>query len=101
MRSALFERVLTLQGRSVGGQFLDWHGTKLVLPNSSTRCLEWLCLPWNVLLCAVVYFVVRVWSVSSLDETVGVFPCEAERPGQLLTYSLFSVVQNCPEVRDS
>ena len=58
-------------------------------------------LPWNVLLCAVVYFVVRVWSVSSLDETVGVFPCEAERPGQLLTYSLFSVVQNCPEVRDS
>ena len=53
------------------------------------------------LLCAVVYFVVRVWSVSSLDETVGVFPCEAERPGQLLTYSLFSVVQNCPEVRDS
>ena len=25
-------------------------------------------LPWNVLLCAVVYFVVRVRSVSALDE---------------------------------
>ena len=48
-----------------------------------------------------VYFVVRVRSVSSLDETVGVFACEAEPPGELLTDSLFSVVQNCPEVRDS
>ena len=47
------------------------------------------------------FFVVRVTSVNSLDETMGVFPCEAEPPGQLLSGSLFSVVQNCPEVRDS
>ena len=25
----------------------DWHGTKLALPNSSTRSLEWECLPWK------------------------------------------------------
>ena len=33
-------------------------------------------LPWNVLLCAVVYFVVRKRSVGAPDECMNVSPCE-------------------------
>ena len=33
-------------------------------------------LPWNVLLCAVVYFVVRTRSVGAPDDCMSVFPCE-------------------------
>ena len=38
-------------------------------------------LPWNVLLCAVVYFVVRMRSVGAPDECMSVFPCEVWLPG--------------------
>ena len=38
-------------------------------------------LPWNVLLCAVVYFVVRKRSVGAPDECMNVFPCEVWLPG--------------------
>ena len=33
-------------------------------------------LPWNGLLCAVVYFVVRTRSVGAPDDCMSVFPCE-------------------------
>ena len=38
-------------------------------------------LPWNVLLCAVVYFVVCMRSVGAPDECISVFPCEVWLPG--------------------
>ena len=76
MRSALFERVVTLQDRSVGGHVLTGTGLNWRYPIRRRVGGNAGVLPWNVLLCAVVYFVVRKRSVGVPDDCMSVFPCE-------------------------